>query len=257
MSISSRTVIVVGVRFKGFSSEHPDVMTISQILEELQTGMHGTEGDTIRLRPGQGLTAADWERLQAVVDRVGVAHRMHLDPFASEPLGTEEVHKRLPSNALIAGLHSTEPGVFRAAMRIHNDNELLLDHQTGQHVQGMVVVEAARQMFLAVTERYYVAPERRGGYYFVINSMKTTFENFLFPLAAEIEYRVTEAAVGDPTRLAFAAEIGVHQGGRRCALTEVSFTAFESELIEGKEHRRASAAVSHESRLHAGVGAGA
>ncbi|WP_158630387.1 AfsA-related hotdog domain-containing protein [Glycomyces terrestris] len=256
MPNSSRTLIVVGVRFQGFSSEHPDVLTISQLLEDLQSGLYGEAGEEISLRPGQGVTAADWDRLHAVVRRVGVAHRMLLEPHATEPLGTDEVHKRQESNALIAALRSTGPGVYRAALRIHNDNELLLDHQTGQHVQGMVVVEAARQMFLAVTERYYVDPERRGGYYFVIDSMRTSFENFLFPLAAEIEYQVTRADVGDPTRLSFTAEIGVHQAGRRCALTEVAFTAFESELIEGKEHRRAAHAVTHESRLGAEVGAG-
>jgi hypothetical protein len=256
MPNSSRTLIVVGIRFQGFSSEHPDVLTISQLLEDLQSGLYGQAGELLTLRPGQGVSPAEWDRLQAVVNRVGVADRMLLEPVAAETLGTDEVHKRHPDNALIAALRSTGPGVYRAALRIHNDNELLLDHQTGQHVQGMVVVEAARQMFLAVTERYYVEPELRGGYYFVIESMRTSFENFLFPLAAEIEYKVLDAAVGDPTRLAFTAEIAVHQAERRCALTEVSFSAFESELIEGKEHRRAAHAVTHESRLAAGVAAG-
>ncbi|MEU6299282.1 AfsA-related hotdog domain-containing protein [Streptomyces erythrochromogenes] len=146
-----------------------------------------------------------------------------------------------------------DDSLFGAGLRLHNDNELLLDHQTGQHVQGMVVIEASRQMFLAVTERFFAAQWPQRKYYFVIEYMNTAFENFLFPLCSTIEYRITESQTQDPSRLSFTAEVGIHQAGRRSAFTQLAFTAFDTDVIEVKEDRRARRAVEHTLRAPAAV----
>ena len=100
-------------------------------------------------------------------------------------------------------------------------------------------------MFLAVTERYYTScrPEHR--YYFVIDSLATTFENFLFPIDARIRYLIESAELSDPARLEFTARVDIEQGGRRSARCEVAFTAFDGAVLEEIEHRRAGHALEH------------
>lgn len=68
--------------------------------------------------------------------------------LATKPL----VHKHRSENTLISTPERSENGNFVAGLILHEQNELMLDHLTGQHVQGMVLTEACRQMFLAVTE---------------------------------------------------------------------------------------------------------
>lgn len=246
MSVLPRTTLLVGDRFAGFAI-HDEVFSISQFVEQLPllAAVQGQD-EPIVVQPGQGVTTAEWRAVRDQVARLGLEDRVELQ-FSGAPSVSpkEEVHKHRSQNALIADLRRESDGYFLADLRLHNDNELLLDHQTGQHVQGMVAVEAARQMFLAVSERFYASRYPDRSYYYVIDSMNTAFENFLFPLDATIEFVTVRAETADPERLSFTAEISVHQAGRRAALTTVSYTAFEPGLIESKETKRARHAVGH------------
>jgi hypothetical protein len=247
MPTTSRTVVLVGDRFAGFAV-HEDVFTVSQFLDELLLGTYGGVGEPILVQAGQGVTIAEWSTVCDEATRLGLDSRLDFRFSAPAVASRGEVHKRIATNTLVADLRQQSVNGFTAALRLHGDNELLLDHQTGQHVQGMVVVEAARQMFLAVSERFYANRYPDRSYYFVIESMNTDFENFLFPLPATIEFSTVRAEISDPARLSFDAEIHVHQAGRRASRTTVSYTAFESELIEAKEYRRARHALDHSVR---------
>ncbi|MFJ8668138.1 AfsA-related hotdog domain-containing protein [Streptomyces sp. NPDC093600] len=242
MNGAPRTRVVVGDRFPGFAA-HDSVVTVSQFLTQLRAGGYA-EGSTV-VRAGQGVGDFEWHLLREQVRVHGLEFRVRLVRPEGELVSRAECHKRSEPNALIAGLHQVDEQLFRASLRLHNDNELLLDHQTGQHVQGMVAVEAARQMFLAVTERFFASAHPGRHYYYVIESLNTDFENFLFPLDARIDYRVQDAKVDDPERLWFSAEIGLLQAGRRASVTRVTFSAFDEQLLKPKEHRRAARAVAH------------
>ncbi|MFF3601653.1 AfsA-related hotdog domain-containing protein [Kitasatospora indigofera] len=243
MSAQPRTVLLVGDRFAGFAV-HEGVLTVSQFTEQLPLYAAAAAGRT-QVLAGQGITAVRWQELREDAARHGLRERLDFRRPESALSPRGEAHKHQSQNTLIAGLRREQEGRFSADLRLHEDNELLLDHQTGQHVQGMVAVEAARQMFLAVSERYYASRHPGRSYYYVIDSMNTSFENFLFPLEATIEFLTLRAEVADPERLSFAADISVHQAGRRAALTSVTYTAFEPALIESKETRRARFAVDH------------
>ncbi|MEU5387601.1 AfsA-related hotdog domain-containing protein [Kitasatospora cineracea] len=245
MSAQPRTVLLVGDRFAGFAV-HEGVFTVSQFREQLPLlGAVRAGGEHTLVRAGQGVTAPEWAALRDTAARHGLQESLefHFPHPALSP--RQEVHKHQSQNTLIADLRQEQAGRFVADLRLHADNELLLDHQTGQHVQGMVAVEAARQMFLAVSERYYANRYPDRSYYYVIDSMNTAFENFLFPLDATVEFLTLRAETDNPERLSFAADISVHQAGRRAALTTVTYTAFEPALIESKETKRARFAVDH------------
>jgi hypothetical protein len=241
MSAQCRTILLVGDRFTGFSV-HDGVYTVSQFISELALGGFARDGERTLVRAAQGVTLREQASVCDEATRLGLDRlEFRLPPRELAP--RHEVHKHESQNTLISGLRRTGDGHFAADLRVHNDNELLLDHQTGQHVQGMVAIEAARQMFLAVSERFYADRHPDRSYYYVIESMNTTFENFLFPLDATVTFETLRAEVSDPTRLSFTADIGIHQAGRRASLTSVAYTAFESDVIEAKEHKRAAYAV--------------
>ncbi|MFD6968931.1 AfsA-related hotdog domain-containing protein [Streptomyces sp. NPDC059979] len=246
---SIQSIVLVGDRFSGFAVQE-NVFTISQLVDDIRRGVYATEGDPVLIESAQGVSEADVFLIVEELRHRGL-DRIHVRLQPSTLSGAGEVHKHQVANSLIADLHQVDDSLFGAGLRLHNDNELLLDHQTGQHVQGMVAVEASRQMFLAVTERFFAAQWPQRKYYFVIEHMNTAFENFLFPLCSTIEYRITESRTQDPSRLSFTAEVGIHQAGRRSAFTQLAFTAFDTDVIEAKEDRRARRAVEHTLRAPA------
>ncbi|MDH6624477.1 hypothetical protein M2271_002279 [Streptomyces sp. LBL] len=249
MSATTRTLLIVGNRFVGFAAQD-DVLTVTQFVEEMRLGVYSWDTRPIQVRAGQGVTADDWQLVSEQALLLGLAERLDFH-FETPVLAARgEAHKHRSSNILIADLRR-DGELFSANLRVHNDNELLLDHQTGEHVQGMVAVEAARQMFLAVSERYHASRHLNRKYYYVIESMNTDFENFLFPVDATIEYRTVRADIDNPDRLSFAADISIHQAGRRASVTHVTYTAFDSPVIEAKEHKRARFAVEHVARTAA------
>lgn len=237
-------VCVVGDRFSGFAV-HDRVQTLSSFLGGLWSGAYDDLPGPLALTGGQGIGGYEWDYLRGALRRRGLEERILLQERPLSLARRAEAHKHREENVLVADLGRHDDQIFDAALRLHGNNELLLDHQTGQHTQGMVVVEAARQMFLAVTERYYTHrwPERR--YYFVINSLATTFENFLFPVDARIRYLIQSADLSDPARLEFTARVDIEQGGRRSARCEVAFTAFDATVLETVEYRRAERALDH------------
>lgn len=242
MSAIARPLLIVGDRFFGFSGQE-GVLTVSQFIDELGLGVYSLDDRPIVIQAGQGVTSAERQSIHDHARLFGLAERLDFRYHEPALAARNEAHKHDSCNTLIADLQRLDVDLFAANLRVHNDNELLIDHQTGEHVQGMVAIEAARQMFLAVSERYHASRYSERNYYYVIESMNTAFENFLFPLDATIEFRTVKAELDEPSRLSFAAEISILQAGRRSSLTEVAYTAFESHVIEAKEHKRARFAV--------------
>lgn len=124
------------------------------------------------------------------------------------------------------------------------------DHQSGQHVQGMVLFEAARQCLLVVTETYFL-PQGGTKYAFVFNDMSVTFGNFAFPLDARLRYLIREKDVRGARRQRFVVDIIIEQGGIEAASCAATFTAFEESRISGREAQLAQEALDKhiESRL--------
>jgi hypothetical protein len=157
-----RKLCIVGDRFSGLAQQE-DVSTIGDFIGKLADGALDNLNEHLLLVGGQGLGDYEWEHLAETVSRRGLADRISLQAGAIDLASRDEAHKHRENKVLVDGLIRHDDRHFHADLRVHNDNELLLDHQTGQHMQGMVVVEASRQMFLAVTERYFAStwPRRK------------------------------------------------------------------------------------------------
>lgn len=130
---------------------------------------------------------------------------------------------------------------FRMDLCIDENSELMRDHQTGQHVQGMVFVEASRQAFLAVTEAFF-QDEGEDSVYFVINSMTTEFMGFVFPIRSHIDYRVVSKDINE-RRKKFSVEIEIIQGGEIRTRSAISFTVYPNRIISEREAALARDAV--------------
>jgi hypothetical protein len=239
----STHLMVVADRFTGFAFAD-QAQTVSGLASEISAGAFDQHPGEILLHEGQGV--GDFERayVQAAIDRRKLTDRIRFAHEAVTPVGRDVVHKHGEHNVLLADLRRTGDDSYVAGIRVHGDNELLLDHQTGEHVQGMVTVEAARQLFLGVFEVGYRHRWPLGNFYIVWNSVRLNFASFLFPLPAEIRCTVRELSVDKPERqLDFELELELRQGGKPVASGEVGFSAFPLSKIHAVERRKAQKAL--------------
>jgi hypothetical protein len=191
---------------------------------------------------GQGVSDYEIESLTSALDDLPASDRPELRAEAPALATRLESHKRRASNVLVADIQAVSDLSCAASLRIHGDNELLIDHQSGQHVQGMVAVEAARQMFLASTARLGLASGLEKPYY-VINSMTTRFQSFLFPLPGVIRYRTSPPDRSRADSARFEATIEIDQNSTLVSTTEVDFSVFAGERISEIESRKARKAL--------------
>ncbi len=145
---------------------------------------------------------------------------------------------------LISSPRRIEENVFEADMLVDDRNEILSDHLTGCHLQGMLLIEATRQMFIAVgeTQYEYLGVPQNG--YVVFDRIMTKFEQFAFPIPTRIRQTVSEAEKVKEDRVKFSATIEIFQAQGCVAISGVSYTIFDAASLGPKEKKLAAKATS-------------
>lgn len=236
-----KTVFIVGNKFRDFSRNH-GVITIGELREMVRTHTFDRLPPSSRIAAGQGVREAE---LQAVYDqaRCALAARgIDLGPALRRGARASrlQTHKHHIRNSIISHPARLDDRHFEAQLLLDERSELMADHQTGQHIQGMILVEAARQLFLAVTEEYFIGHEVHDRYYFVINTMDVRFKGFVFPVGATLGYDILSHDTENPARLRFDVVVSVIQGGVCATEVAIGFTAFHASRIEAKEQQQAA-----------------
>lgn len=142
-------------------------------------------------------------------------------------------HKARAENICVSFPRRLGQHEFVLDLHFSAQNELFLDHMTGVHIQGMALTEAARQAFLTVTEEYFLN-ESKEKWYFVTNYHNAQFKQFVFPLAARLNYHVKNHTTKNG-RHTFEVTMDVFQGEICCCSFDVSFTTFEATRLAQRE----------------------
>ncbi|MFL1467513.1 AfsA-related hotdog domain-containing protein [Marinobacter sp. DUT-3] len=227
-------LIVVGDKFSGFA-RNENIVKQSQLDVELKQRTH----QPTSLIAGQGLTRETIEEIDRLIARFPRTQWLEAEGTGLETAPERLCHKSRAENRLVSLPTRLSERHMQMDLLVHNDNELMLDHITGQHIQGMVLIEAARQSFLTVTEQFHAKKDQQ--YYFVINRMDTRFHSFVFPLGATIDYQIHSLRASKRGTISSAATINFHQCNDTPATTcEVEFTAYPAEFLAGKEQNLAA-----------------
>jgi A-factor biosynthesis hotdog protein len=238
-----RNVVVVADRFASFA-RGDQVLTMSDLLALIGSGGPEVEGCHWVVHLGQGIDGTDRDILEAACEKSEATVRL-ADPAAARQQAERPstVHKDRPENVLLAGVHSPSATHCQAELRIHRDNELILDHHTGEHVQGIVIIEAMRQICIAQFEtavRPGLGPTAYAG---VWKRIDLSFEDFLFPLPATVESLIEESDLSRETNLKFRATTAVRQQGRGVATAVIEYSMIGQGRIDTLERRKADQAT--------------
>jgi len=232
----AKVIHMVGDRFSEFA-QNDNVVTISRALEIVEHG-HIEDGTVTMLLRGQGVPD---ERLEALRGRIAergfgqVVQIVDESPRRAEP---KLSHKHEPQNTMISAPWKVSEDSYRAALLIDDRCADMADHVTGQHLQGMVLIEASRQIFLAVTERFFL-PRHAGSFYFVINKFDVSYYAFAFPTKLDLHYQIIDKKLDPRGTYSFDANIGFWQAGALVTEILVKFTAYGSEFLRKREAAKA------------------
>jgi len=228
-------MIVVGDKLEQFA-DRPGVATVSALARILETDPCPPREIVV----GQGVSDSWMQLLERLAERRGLDTAFIGAQALAGRASSQTSHKVRRENVLI-----TEPVVvgedrFAANLVIDDGCELMGDHQTGHHIQGMILIEASRQMFLAVIERFLRAGRPS---YVVINSIDSAFSRFAFPLGVEITFTLKERIKEREERCGYDAEIAFSQDGECITTVRAVFTAFDKHVLEPKERAMADRAA--------------
>jgi A-factor biosynthesis hotdog domain len=230
-----KRLLVVGDKFEGFTRDKTDVVTFTDFAQLVWSKKLPPSCD---IWLGQGI---EHDRLSGLLVLLDERPRIvNWDQILDQgrPSHQASVHKVRRENVLITGPRKLDESRFEAWLAMQDSGELLGDHMTGQHIQGMVLIEAARQMMLSVSEHFLLA-QRPNGYYFVLNSMDIEYKQFVFPLPTRLSHEITLKQPGKGDSLKATCETAFLQNDAPVARVQIQYAAYAKEFIGEKEAKSA------------------
>lgn len=209
-------LVAVGDRFQEFLA-NKGTIAVSRLLGLVRAGGADQAG---RIVIGQGLSAAQLAEL-----------REHVDG-APAPADRELTHKHDRRNIMISVPVQVDERRYAVDLVLDQDNETIKDHLTGQHIPAIALLEAARQTWTAVTERFYPVgwPSTR----FVIESVAGDFASPVLPLPATLEY-ILVAHETNHVQQRFQCLIEIRQCGTVAALVDARYRVLWGQLAAKRE----------------------
>lgn len=235
----SAVTVVVGDKFSDFAALE-GVMTVSK-LANLLDGLVQADELPRQVVFGQGVSESWRTYLKNRVEEGEFPVEFIGERQISERTGRKFCHKWDRHNVLITDPRRTGLNEYSMLLSIDDACEIMSDHVTGHHVQGMVLIEAARQAFLAVTERFLLPKDEK--YYFAINKFDTSYHKFAFPLPTEICFNLNEIDRRRDDRVSAKATVAFYQCGECVCEVAVEYTAVLQNRLLEKERKMALAAL--------------
>jgi hypothetical protein len=234
-----RSLLVVGDRFSQFGALDGAV-TVSRLASMLDGQAPACEIPS-RLLVGQGVS----ESWRAYLRERAVARGLALElvdiPGQALRTGRHFAHKHRRHNILITDPSQVGVQRYHCHLVVDDECEVMSDHTTGCHLQGMLLIEAARQSFLAVTEWFLLDANQK--YYFVINRLDVTYHRFAFPVGTEIDIALRNVDSSRGDRVAAEATIRFLQHGECVAEVQVAYTAILEDRLLQREAQMAQGAL--------------
>ena len=176
--------LIVGDIYGDFA-EHERVMTATRCKHYLDTTSLRSDE---RFILGQGVGASDADEIRAKLRSSGHPDALYdFDELAPISL----THKQTDRHVLISCLRNVGPRAYQSQLVLDDASDRLCDHVTGQHLAGMVLIEASRQAALGVLECEYKNTSQIS-WGLTWSSTQVQFLGYIFPVPLTLTAKVSE-----------------------------------------------------------------
>jgi hypothetical protein len=237
--------LVVGDRFWQFAVDRKAI-TVSY----LRGLLNSTRGDDLPagrmvLKLGQGVSDEDRFELLAMAQQAPHAHRFDFSGWSnlSSRASTQVSHKLRAQNILLSEAIKCEDGTYEMDLMLDDQCELMMDHQTGRHLAGVVLIEAVRQALLVVTEGH-VLPRNGKKHDFTFHDLAVKFHRYCFPFETKLRYTIREMDVRG-SRYRFVVDVQVYQCGVVVMSAVANMTAHVSSSLSKIESEQATRSLNY------------
>lgn len=234
---TQRTAHIVSSRFAEFA-DNVTVFTVDTAMANPQSILASC--NCIML--GQGLSRDEAQQLTACLLLGSPEGAPAIIDWVSKKADKETVHKIKDSNVLITAPTRLSDHLFESHLVVDDDCAEMSDHQTGEHIQGAVLIEAARQMFMASTITYSMVPSLRGKtgpVKFILSEMQVLFHGFIFPVHTRITLEFGEIRT-EGGRASGSCQVGFYQFDNRCCEVRCTANAYPEKTLVVLETRSAN-----------------
>lgn len=240
---------VVGDKFKEFA-KHENVITAGALESYLdkQCPLKKNVWDGFVL--GQGVRQDQFSVIRSLIKNKKIKDVRFLNEDLMDIREDKKVvHKHLEKNVLITKPKVLETGLgYESYLILDERCAEMSDHVTGQHLQGMLLTEAARQMLTSVTERYILDENDRYNFYFALSKISPTFHCFAFPVEVLIRYEQLNLNLIPSRCLKSSAKISFEQNGKLLCEVEIEMSAFSKNVLKKMEQIEAEKLLKQERR---------
>lgn len=236
-------IIIIGNRLTEFANNR-NILTYDQFNYLLQIESKSFDQNRYEIHLGQGLSDLQINIILKNLNKPNL-HRFSLSGVLHqlERAGSALTHKRKIENNMISTPEKISEFIFKSYLMLDESCAEMLDHVTGQHIQGMVLVEAARQMVNSVSEKFLISKQIQGKKGFVLNALNATFLEYVFPLDVELIFNTEKLREGLYGNFKANADIHLFQNNRLVMSVEVDFSVMEKTALLGLESQRAESAI--------------
>jgi len=216
-----------------------DTISYTEAIRKLKS--HNFENNDFLIK-GQGLLPFEEDQLINISNSINP----NLIKFwiKQQPASTEITHKKRSENILISPPTLNSSSIYEADLIISSLNELIIDHVTGEHIQGMILIEACRQMFIAISNLAHKKYKNEIRSYVVFNQINTDFLYFAFPLPAKVFYKLNSIEEDD-IKTNISAKLWILQNDITALETKVNYTLFSPDFLRVKEIKKCNNVINN------------
>jgi len=176
---------IIGNAYKEFS-RMPNAISYDEVLRSVESESNHLK--YVYLSLGQGLNIIEKEKLGQLENegKLGFIINRHHRLAPKKLSHKTKVHNTMISEPLLIDKDKK----YTAYLLLDDDCAEMSDHITGMHLQGMVLTEAARQVMLAVGEKFILPDNLKGQSYFALRRVNSIYHQFAFPLDMQIIHEI-------------------------------------------------------------------
>lgn len=233
----NKRMLIVGNKFSDFSIN--DNVIMLKDIEILIKNKKLSDMD-IYYELGQGVSEDKIHKLISLSIEYNFRDKLLFEPI--KKCRTKHVHKSELKNSLITLPIRIAGNIYESMIYIDDENEIMSDHVTGQHLQGMLFSEASRQMFLAVTEEFY--PNNKEEHIsFAWKKSDVIFHNYAFPVKTKLIFEISKCSSVKKDRCDFSANISIYQNDKLVCTSIMEYETLPLKLTARREKMMASESV--------------
>lgn len=238
-------ICLVGDKLINFRKNH-NVMIFSEFIKYLK------EISNLRIKNqnlivviGQGISDRNISLIEKIVSDLSLEDYVDIrKPFNKNTRSNNDlVHKRRIENNMISTPELIGKEMYQSYLMLDDQCDEMNDHLTGQHLQGMILIESARQMTLAVTEKFYIKEINKENVAFITNSLYTNFIGYVFPCGVQMIYKILENRKGNDLNAKYKVLIQFLQNEEIKTEVIYEFSTMEKKFLYEKEEAMAKKSI--------------